>query len=1116
MKQAQRKDFFREIKNSWNRWLSLLFIVALGVAFFSGVRSSEPDMRLSADHLYDKTNFMDIRILGTLGVTPEDLAEVAAIPGIADAEGASTLEALTDTGEEELVLQVSSLTERVNRLTLQEGRLPETNAECVIDAALSDAYPIGSAISLYGDQKDTDDGSSDPLSDTLTQTEFTVVGYATSSYYLTFDRGTASIGDGNIDGLLFVRPEVFSADYYTVIYATVEGASALTAMTDEYDDHIQSVSDQIEAIADRRCDIRYQSVLGEANDKLTEGKEELADARKEADQELGDALLELEDGEAELADAKKTLSEKEQELEDGKKELADARKTLRSSRKELDSGWKQYEDGKKTLEERESELTRAKEQLAPKEQELAEGWEAYHSGQSEYQTNAALLESLQTQRDQLEAYLISLGLTPTEHPDYQMLVGTIHQMEPALSEAKTQLEASYAALSEAQLQLDAAKAQLEEGENQLNAGKEELAASLQKLESGEQQYQDGKSAIEEALEEISDGERQITDAKEEIAEAEQELEDGWKEYEDGKQEAEEKISDAEQKLADAEADIADIEYPEWYVLDRNSVQTYVEYRLDAERIGAIGKVFPAIFFLVAALVSLTTMTRMVEDDRTQIGTLQALGYSKGAIAAKYILYALSATLLGSLLGVLAGSQILPRVILSAYGILYVNITEYLVPIQGSYALMSTGLAVFCTVAATVAACYRELMSTPAQLMRPASPKEGRRVILEYIPFLWKHLSFTSKSTVRNLIRYKKRFFMTVFGIGGCMALLMVGFGLRDSIAKIVDNQYATIWTYDATLNMDAAADPHPVEEIALQFSSVRETLPVYQIARDAGNGSITKEVTLFVPARLNTLSDFVDLRDRTSKEGYFLNDDGVIITEKLARMLDLSVGDTIFLAEEETSAIEVPVLAIVENYLHHYVYMTPVLYEKLYGSAPEYNSMLMSMDSMTESEENALAEQLIAHDEILSVSFIRDLQATVNNMMRSLDLVIWVLIISAGLLAFVVLYNLNNINISERRRELATLKVLGFYDNEVAAYVYRENILLTILGIGAGVVLGIWLHRFLIQTVEIDMMMFGQTIQPPSYLYSSLLTIVFSLLVNIFVFLKLKKIDMIESLKSVE
>lgn len=1191
MKQAQRKNFFREIRGSFNRWLSLLFIVALGVAFFSGIRSAEPDMRLSADQLYDGTNFMDIRVLGTLGVTEDDLNAIREIPGVNDTEGLISLEALANDGEQELVVQVSTLPQKIGLPILSDGRMPETTSECLLDVTLSGSYPLGSTISLYGDQTSADEedtgedtGTSTSadtelsLENTLTGTEFTVVGYFSSATYLSWDRGTASIGDGSLDGLLMLIPEAFSSDYYTEIYVTVEGAKGLTSMTQEYEDTVAGITDQIEAIADARCQIRYDSIVDEANQELADGRQELEDAREEADQELADARQQLVDAEEELEEGRRTLEENEQELADGREALEEGRRTLEENEQTLADSREQLEAGRKELEERdqqmadawelyhqgeadleqgrqaladlepqEEQMQAALETIEDQEEELAQGWEEYYDELEAYETNQQTLEGLKTQLEQLAALLISQGIDPSQNEEYQTLAGTIAQMEPALTEAKETLDASYQTLTAGQEALDAAQetkqqlqdglaqiaalreqiqtgeAQLaeqlptlEEAQQQLDAGWEELETSEQALAEGEAQLAEARRTLEENEATIQDGEEQLEEGRQELDTAEQEIADGWEEYYDGEEEASQEIADAEQDLADAEDAIADIEFPEWYVLDRNSVQDYVEYDMDAQRIGAIGNVFPVIFFLVAALVALTTMTRMVEDDRTQIGTLKALGYSKGSIAQKYILYALSATLLGSLLGVIVGGTLLPWVILTAYGILYTTFTEYVIPLQLSPSLISTLLAILCTVGATLAACYKELAATPAQLMRPASPKEGKRVLLERVTILWKHLSFTSKSTVRNLFRYKKRFFMTVFGIGGCMGLLMVGFGLRDSIARIVDNQYATIWTYGATLTIADHTDLDTLEGSLTGYPEIHEALPVCQIAKDASKGNTTTEVYLFVPEQTDNLADFVHLRNRTSGETYTLSDQGVVITEKLARLLDLSVGDAISLLEDETSSVEATVLGIAENYLYHYIYMTPALYQQLYGEAPEYNTVLLSVDDLDETQENQLSTELMALDGITSVSFIHELQTTVDDMMRSLDLVIWVLIISAGLLAFVVLYNLNNINITERHRELATLKVLGFFDGEVAAYVYRENVLLTILGILAGILIGVGLHRYLIQTVELDYMMFGQTIQPPSYLYSILLTVVFSVIVNFFVFFKLRKIDMIESLKSVE
>lgn len=1109
MKNAQRKDFSREIRKSLNRYLSLLFIVALGVAFFCGVRSAEPDMRLSADRYYDQTNFMDIRVLGTLGVTDDDLQAIEAIDGVACVEGISTLEALASSGEQEYVLQVSALPEQISRPSLTAGRMPEADNECVLDDHLQSNYALGDTLTIYG-SKDTD------LTESLAETSYTIVGFVNSPHYLSFDRGTASIGNGTCNGLLFIPQTVFITDYYTAIYATVTGAAELTALTDDYEDLVRPITDKIEQIADARCQARYDSVMAEAEEELEKGQKELADAELEAEQELGDALQKLQDGETDLANGKETLAKKEQELADGKAEIADAEKQLKEARQKLADGKRQYYQGKAELTEKEAQLTDAKRTLAEQEASLLSGWEQYQEGMTQYEGGMAQLDSLKSNLTALEAGLTAQGIDPSGNIDCITLQQTISMMEPQLNAAGTELNTTYTTLMQAQVQIDAAEAELTAGEEQLTAGKQQLAAAWQEIKDSQSEIDSANDKLADAKTEVTDGEQQMEDAQQEIKDAEQELADGWKEYEEGKQEADEKIADAKVKLADAKAEIAAVKFPEWFVLNRNSIQSYVEYGQDAERIGNIGKVFPAIFFLVAALVSLTTMTRMVEEQRTQIGTLKALGYSKFSIAQKFLLYALSASLLGSLLGILVGSQLLPRVIMSAYHILYVTIEEQVSPIQPDYALISTALAVFCTTGATLAACYKELAATPADLMRPAAPKQGKRVFFERIPFLWRRLSFSSKATIRNLIRYKKRFFMTVFGIGSCMALLMVGFGLRDSISKIVDNQYQTVWTYQAYLDLDTEENTAGIQTLVQQNSNIEESLAVYQATKDVECGSVSKSAYLMVPQNLAILPDFVQLKNRTSHETYTLRDDGVILTEKLARMLGVSVGDTFQIAASETEKYSVTVTAITENYLQHYVYMTPALYESLYGHEPEYNRVLFSMESISAEQENVMAQELLAQDAVLGISFVRDLQENVGNMMRSLDLVIWVLILSAGLLAFVVLYNLNNINITERRRELATIKVLGFYDGEVAGYVYRENVLLTLIGILIGIVLGIFLHKFVIQTVEVEMLMFGQTIHPISYVLSALLTILFSVLVNVSMFYKLRKIDMIESLKSVE
>ncbi len=619
----------------------------------------------------------------------------------------------------------------------------------------------------------------------------------------------------------------------------------------------------------------------------------------------------------------------------------------------------------------------------------------------------------------------------------------------------------------------------------------------------------GKAEIEKAKQEVLDGKAELEEAKQKLEDGKQELEDGKKELEDGKQE----LEDSKQELADAKQELEDIEMAEWYVLDRNTVQSFVEFGMDAERIGKIGKVFPAVFYLVAALVSLTTMTRMIEEERTQIGTMKALGYSKGAIASKYLCYSLSATLFGGVLGVVVGSRVLPWIIITAYKILYAHIPNELTPIQWDLAIASVMIAVVCTIVATVASCYKELSATPAILMRPTAPVAGKRVFLEYITPLWNRMSFSWKATWRNLFRYKKRFFMTIFGIGGCMALLLVGYGLQDSIMAIVNNQYKNIWTYDAYL----AVTNEEIEVKEQDMDGLIENQMFVQLKTvDVESGVALKSAQLFIPERLDDLESFLKLQDRLTKEKYSLEEMGVVISEKLSTMLDVTVGDSIEIYVDDVTKKSVEITAISENYMSHYVYMSGKQYEALYGEQPEYNQLYFHLGNMTETQKEEFSTRFLELEEVSSVTYVDELQEDVASMMESLNLVIVVLIVAAGMLAFIVLYNLNNINMIERRRELATLKVLGFYDGEVGMYMYRENILLTIFGIFAGVVLGIVLHRFVILTCEIDMIMFGRAISPSSYIYSVLLTCLFSLVVNGGMFFKLRKIDMVESLKSAE
>ena len=1103
---ATRKDFYREIRKSPGRFLSILFIVALGVAFFSGIRSSEPDMRLTGDAYFDGTNLMDIQVMSTYGVTEDDLAALAEVEGVEAVEGAYSQDFLSTLDDEQTVLHVMSLPEEMNQVAVSEGRLPKAADECMVDNAMG--YEIGDEIVL-------ESGTDDPVEDTLGTDTFTVVGKGSSPCYISFERGSTTIGTGTLDGFLVVQKSAFVTEVYTEAYLQVEGAKELTTYTDAYDEKIKTVLDRVEDITGERGRIRRDELIEEAQEELDEARQELEDGRKTAQEELADAWSQIEDGESQLEDAKA-------QIEDGRAQIRDARATLNSKQKELDDGLKQYQDGKDQLEAGKKAYQQGKEefdgQKAQAEQEIASGYEELEEGKAQ-------IEEYQKQYEELVNQTIPgleklIKQTEDAGGDITVLQENLGKAQDAAKNLEENIPLAQQEYQEGLAQLEAAEKKLEDGQKQLKDTKKQLDASEKELKAAYQEIQSGQSQIDAAWDELESQEQTLKDGEAEIRENEKKLADAKEEYEEGKQEAEDEIAQGEQEIRDAEEEIQDIELPDWYVYDRGNLPEHDGYGENADRMRAIGQVFPVIFFLVAALISLTSMTRMVEEQRIEVGTMKALGYDRFTTASKYLGYALLATVGGSILGVLIGEKILPFIIIYAYGIMYQNIPEILVPYQWSYAAMASAAAVACTIAATLMACYREMGAQPAVLMRPPSPKKGQRVLLERVRIIWNHLNFNWKSAVRNLVRYKKKLFMTVFGIGGCMALMLVGFGLRDSIFEIADLQYGELQFYDGSIYPEedlSQEERQELEAFLKEDSDVEDFLDVDMMNQTLEHGKNTHEAYTCVLSDTQKGRDFLCFRDRKTHEIYQLPDDGAIITEKTADLLNAEVGDTIVLRNEEKEDREVKISEICENYMGHYLYLSADYYQELYGKEPEYNAIFFQVpEGYSQDRLEDAGQVILARDEVLSVSYTHDIRSQLDDMLTSLNLVIVVLIISAGMLAFVVLYNLNNISITERQRELATLKVLGFYDPEVAMYVYRENIVLTVLGAAFGIILGRILHLFVIQTVEVDAAMFGRNVNLPSYLYSFLFTLLFTLVVNLVMYFKLKKIDMVESLKSIE
>lgn len=1326
---ALRKEFWMEIRRSKSRFISILLIVALGVAFFSGIQASSPDMRYSGDAYYDESSLMDIKVVGTMGLTEDDVETLKNIDGIEAAEGAWSTDVMCGEGQTQKVLHIESVNETVNRLDVQDGRLPEKEGELFLDGTFASAngYQIGDKMILR-------EGKDSSL---LINTEYTVVGTGRSPLYISFNRGNTTIGTGEVNGFGYVLPDNFDQEIYTQIYVLAHGAKVLTSYTDGYENLIARIKDKVENIADDRCAIRLASVKADAQKEIDDAQKKLEDGKKEADEKLADAKdqldqgeKDLEDGKKEYEDGKKQLEDAKKEIEDGKTQLADARTQLKdgksqladaksqlsssktqldSARSQLDDGWSQVnaakaqladgqaqlnaaqsqvdgglaelEANQKTLDENAAKLEAAKSQIADGENqiaaakqtltekqaqldqskaELTQGQQQIEStkaqlneqkqqieaglaqvsqGEAQLQEGMNALEGAKGQLSQLqsqigvlqEQYQAALENPEASQEELDGLAGQIAALESQTAGVQSQIEENSAALeatrqqlaatrselesglaavedgfsqiSQKETELNAGLAQIAEGQAQINAGWEELkeqestlAASKAELESGEQELANGQAQINAAREqlssaqqeinanaqtladgqaqldanvsklnaseqqyasglaqyqsgqqqiadneakllsgekEIADNEKKLTDGEKEIAENEKKLQDaakdlekgekdladGKQEYETSRKDAEEEIAENEQKLADARKELDDLEQPEWMVTDREDLPEYSDYGDNADRLKSIGQVFPVIFFLVAALISLTTMTRMVEEQRTQIGTLKALGYRKPAIAAKYICYALLATVGGSIMGMLLGEKIIPYVIITAYGIMYHNVSNTIsIDYQLSFALIASGASIVCTVGATLFACGKELQETPASLMRPPAPKEGKRVLLERITFIWKRLSFSWKSTIRNLFRYKKRLIMTVFGIAGSMGLMLVGFGIQDSISDIAAIQYRDLQHYTGMIIEDEDSTEKEKEELLDFVKNNNEIahcnrVQMTKISAPKGNSNIS--IYLFVPESLDEFAKDVTLQNRITGEKYELTDDGAAISEKTADLLNLKVGDTITL-EKAGKKYTVKVAVVTENYMSHYLYMTPLVYEQTFNEKPDYENIVFTVKEEDKDAMEKVGTEILTCPAALSISYTSSLSAQVDRMLSTLDVVILVLIVSAGMLAFVVLYNLNNINITERQRELATLKVLGFYDGEVSQYVLRENVILTALGIVFGAIFGILLHRYVITTVEVDAVMFGRNIKLMSFVYGGILTSVFSAVVNAVMHFKLKTINMVESLKSVE
>lgn len=1163
------KELFRTIKRNPGRFASIVAIIALGVGFFAGINATKPDMIKSAALYFKENNLMDIRSMNPLGYSDEELDKVKNVPGVETMEISYRKDLFLTTSEVKAVARIFSFdtakyssSDTQNRLYLVEGRLPEESGEIVVskDKFSEKELNIGDTVELSVPE-------GEELKDSIKRKDFVVVGKFDSPLYMSYEKEHTNVGTGKVQVAAYIPLSDFSMKEPSEIFVKVAGVSNLLPTDSLYKSKVSEVKNQIDEIgknfiAKETADLKAT---------LEKNKKELTDKKADAQKQLADGEAKLVKAEADLANGETTLLKEETE---GRKKIADGRAETLKNKTQLIEGRLQYNAGylewskgnneylagKAKLDASKAELDSARVRLDSTKAILAQS-------KAQLDSSKAQLDIMKNAIDGMQEILDAIVKLP-EYPNmteaqYKEMIERVRKYSPESADfiekympyvdtnmggmisgfLSTTLDSLKAQYESGKLQYDQGLAQYEDGLKQYNEGeaqyadglaqyeagaaklaaaKEQVDAGKAKLDETKKTLDDGDAKLDLALLQLDTGEKELNEkvakGKEDIKKGKDELAKNKETFKKTKEDTLKKLADADDEILKAERDIADIP-SRWFVYDRDGNPDYTSWFDNAEKIGQVAIVFPFFFFLVAALVSLTNITRIVEEERTQAGTLKALGYNDSSVSSKYLLYGFAASVLGSLIGLIAGFNIFPSIIIQAYTIMY-NLPYRVIEFNWFYGLLSIGLALLSAVGAAYAAATISMKEVPAQLMQPKAPPAGKRIFLERIRPIWSRLSFSRKVTFRNLFLYKKRFWMTVIGISGCTALILTGFGIKNSVDAIVENQFTNLFVYHEFVALDtkrpaAEREPDKIASSVKNVKSYKATMSQSMKVHVPGSDR-TYDATLLVPQTTGGLDNFVVLRDRKTHAPITLPKDGAVISEKMSDLLGVKVGDELSYEDTEKRQFKVKITALTENYVNNYIYMTPEVYRTVHLMVPDYNGIWVKLNNEGISNEETVKEDFLKNDAVVTVVSTLEISNTFAEQMRSLNFVVAVLIISAGALALIVLYNLSNVNITERQRELATIKVLGFRDNEVTAYVYRENIFLTAFGSILGLGLGFLLHKFIMTTLEITNMMFGKKIHFFSFFIAVAITFAFSALVNIIMHHSLKKIDMVESLKSVE
>lgn len=1083
---AMRKNLRQSIVKSFGRYLAITLIIALGAGLFVGLLMTKTDMVATGQIFMDQQDMFDLRMISNYGWADKYVREFSRLEGVADAEGIYYIDLIANRegSDQESVYRFYTIPDSVNRVALRGGRMPQRDDECLADGFRNDDSVLGTKITV------SDSNDPDSL-EKVVQKTFTIVGYVSSPLYMDMNRGTTSVGSGSLEDYFYVPKAALESDIYSEIHLRLDGSHRI--YTDEYNDFLDAESDRLKPQAEQLCTERFLDVKEKAEEEYNDGYQEYLDGVKEyedakadAEKELADAEQELKDGEEELEKNRKKLIDGEKEIKDGREQIEEARGQIESARKELDTQYAALKPQYDLVMENIDGVRAAVNSLKA----------AIDGCQSTIAQNEKKIE-------QLRQSLPSEGEDPSGELSEEEINRQISELEAANEQCRSQLQPY-------QAQYQQASAELEQM-NQAIAGMKAIQDGYAAVDQGELKMWENETKLNNA-------EKKIAVGWGEWAKGRDELEEGWEDYEQAKQDAEKELADAEQELKDAEEELLDardeidsMDTPDLTILDRNSNVGYNNLDSSSDIVAGVSRVFPVFFILIAALVCITTMTRMIDEERTQIGTLKALGYTDREIMNKYLIYSGSGAVLGCALGIAAGSTIFPQILWKAYCIMLSIQPNVVLTVNWplSLAVLVTYTAIMLFV--TWWCCHKTLTENPAELIRPKAPEAGKQIFVEKLPF-WKRISFLNKVTIRNIFRYKQRLAMMLIGIGGCTALLLTGFGLRDSISNVAAYQFENVTKYDMSVYFrEEPSERQQDKFIKAVEHDASNRMFYHQSSVEVDFDNRVKEVYLLSGG--DEMTEFIDFHKGETPLS-LPGKNQVLLSSGVAENLGIRQGDEVILRNSDLEELRLTVSAIYDNHVYNYAIVSPETITEQWGREPEYQMAFICVKDGA--DVHALGAAISDLSFVMNVAVSEDLAATVGRMMEALDLVVWVIVFCAGLLAVTVLYNLTNININERIREIATIKVLGFNAAETAAYVFKENLALTVVGTLLGLVFGKLLLIFVMSQIKIDMVWFTVLTEPVSYLWSIGLTLLSALVVDLVFYFRLDKINMAEALKSVE